>query len=131
MTANEGSPADWRRGSPTTHDAGGEGIEKILAAHSVSALTELSDERARWLDRLLDAEREAYGRGLAEGYKIGYEFGARLREGEWPEVVKPLEAPTIAELEQLRYGPGGRDHAGDPRPGDRVGLRVIQGGGAA
>jgi hypothetical protein len=64
--------------------------------------------------------REAYAAGLAEGYRTGYERGARLREAEWPAVVAPLAGPTRSELEGLRWGPGGREHFGDPRPGDRL-----------
>lgn len=63
--------------------------------------------------------REAYEAGLADGYRRGYELGARLREAEWPAVIAPLSAPSLAELDQLRWGPGGREHFGDPRPGDR------------
>ncbi|HWG01095.1 MAG TPA: hypothetical protein VG164_04510 [Trebonia sp.] len=96
-----------------------------------AALLELSDERDQWMKRLLDAERAAYGRGLAEGYKMGYEFGARIREGEWPAVIRPLQAPTINELEAKRWGPGGREHFADPRSADRPQLRLIRGGGAA
>lgn len=62
--------------------------------------------------------RETYAAGLAEGWRLGVEHGARIRQADWPEVVKPLTAPTVAELELLRWGPGGRGHFGDRRPGD-------------
>jgi hypothetical protein len=63
--------------------------------------------------------REAYEAGRAEGWRQGYERGARLREAEWPSIVAPLAAPSVAELDLLRWGPGGRERFGEPRPGDR------------
>ena len=63
--------------------------------------------------------REAYQAGLAEGWRQGYERGARLVEAEWPAVVAPLSGPSLAELERLRWGPGGRKRFGDPRLSDR------------
>lgn len=82
------------------------------------ALLAISDERDAWLRRLLDAERAAYEAGYADGYRDGYEHGARVLEADWPTVIRPLERPTLTELELLRWGPGGREHAGDPRPCD-------------
>jgi hypothetical protein len=64
--------------------------------------------------------REAYAAGRAEGWREGYERGARLRETEWPSVVAPLSGPILAELEHLRWGAAGREHFGDPRPTDRI-----------
>jgi hypothetical protein len=69
--------------------------------------------------------REAYDAGRADGWREGYERGARLLEAEWPQVVAPVIAnrPDHAELELRRWGPGGRAHFGDPRPGDRYPSR--------
>jgi hypothetical protein len=64
--------------------------------------------------------REAYQAGLADGYRQGYERGARLLEAEWPAIVAPLAGPSLAELDLLRWGPGGRERFADPRPGDRL-----------
>jgi len=63
--------------------------------------------------------REAYEAGRAEGWRQGYEHGARLLEAEWPAVVAPLAGPSFAELELLRWGSGGREHFGAPRASDR------------
>lgn len=63
--------------------------------------------------------REAYQAGQAEGWRLGYERGARLLEAEWPAVVAPLAGPSLAELERSRWGPGGRLRFGERRPGDR------------
>lgn len=65
--------------------------------------------------------REAYQAGRAEGWRAGYEHGARLLESEWPAVVAPLSGPSLAELELLRWGLGGREHFGDIRSTDRFG----------
>jgi hypothetical protein len=64
--------------------------------------------------------QEAYEAGLAEGWRAGYEYGARLLETGWPAVVAPLAQPSLAELELHRWGPGGRERFADPRPGDRL-----------
>jgi hypothetical protein len=63
---------------------------------------------------------EAWRDGWRRGYRHGYERGARLREAEWPAAVASVTAcgPSLAELERRRWGPGGREHYGDPRPGD-------------
>jgi hypothetical protein len=79
---------------------------------------ELSDERDRWLRRVLDAERAAYELGMAEGFRIGLERGARIAEAEWPAVIKPLFTETAAEMDLKRYPPAGREHFADPRDGD-------------
>lgn len=45
---------------------------------------------------------------------MAYHVGGRIMPAQ----------PT--ELEILRYGPGGRAHAGDPRPGDFPGLATMK-----
>jgi hypothetical protein len=84
----------------------------------------LSDERDWWLRRLLTAEQAAYRAGYAAEQRAGYERGARQLEAEWPAVIRALAGPSLAELELLRWGPGGRERFGDPRPGDRF-PRVV------
>lgn len=94
----------------------------VIPAASLADVLRISDERDQWLRRLLNAERAAYVLGRADGYRIGYERGARLMEASWPAVVARLSGPTFAELEVLRWGPKGRAHFGDPRPGDYRGA---------
>jgi hypothetical protein len=94
----------------------------LISAAAVADTLRLSDERDQWLRRLLDAERIAYLLGHADGYRDGYERGARLIEASWPSVVSRLSGSTLAELEVRRWGPGGRAHFGDPRPGDYRGA---------
>jgi hypothetical protein len=63
---------------------------------------------------------EAYRDGCRAGWKLGYEQGARLRAAEWSSVVAPLNGLDHTELELRRWGPGGREHFGDPQPADRI-----------
>ena len=68
--------------------------------------------------------RDAYERGRADGWAEGR--AALLGEQEAAErtlcqrLMPTLMAPDFAELERRRYGPGGRAHFGDPRPGDYI-----------
>jgi hypothetical protein len=70
----------------------------------------------------LQLARESFQAGLALG-------AARAREALLHEqaeaqrqaaaaIVSALMSPSHAELEQRRWGPGGRAHFADPRPGD-------------
>ena len=57
-----------------------------------------------------------------------YEAGRRDAEADmarcWAEVARPAAHGGVshAELEDRRWGPGGRAHFADPRPGDFPGL---------
>jgi hypothetical protein len=67
------------------------------------------------------AEREtAYRNQLARQM---YEAGRRDAEADmarrWAEAAQPVtRGVSHTELEQRRWGPGGRAHFTDPRPGD-------------
>ena len=54
--------------------------------------------------------------------RLMYEAGRREAEAEmaaqWSRVAEVVRGPDLAELEERRWGPGGRAHFGDPRPGD-------------
>lgn len=76
----------------------------------------VSGERDQWTGRLLDAERAAYRLGLAEGYRLGLEVAWGIRKAD--ALVLDPNTPALDELELRRWGPGGREHFGDPRPGD-------------
>ncbi|MGO9292506.1 MAG: hypothetical protein ACLP52_01250 [Streptosporangiaceae bacterium] len=77
-----------------------------------------------------ERERQAEQRGFRRGYRAGY----AACDDDWHEALAPARAlarrtarsPRHDELEVRRWGPGGREHAGDARPGDYAGL-----GGAA
>jgi hypothetical protein len=59
-----------------------------------------------------------------------YEAGRRDAEADmaqrWARAAAPVAhgGPDLAELEERRWGPGGRDHFGDPRPGDFPGREA-------
>ena len=61
-----------------------------------------------------------YERGLEAGYAQGAAEEARELAEAWHAVADPVArgGPSHAELEERRWGPGGREHFGDPRPGD-------------
>lgn len=91
---------------------------------AVRRLIALSDERDLWERRLLAAERAAYLRGYADGQadeqrRDSLAWAAR----PLPRVPDPA-APTLAKLLLRRWGPGGREHFADPRPGDYRGGPV-------
>ena len=57
-----------------------------------------------------------------------YEAGRRSAEAEmaaaWARVTAVVRGPDLAEIEERRWGPGGRAHFADPRPGDFPGRTV-------
>ena len=60
-----------------------------------------------------------------------YEAGRRDAEADmaarWAEITRPVVRGTShAELEERRWGPGGREHFADARPGDFPGRGVRQ-----
>jgi hypothetical protein len=76
----------------------------------VTALLALSDERDAWLRRVLAA--------WAEGYQ------AALSDAVVESLARIYPAPGhVPEIEKRRYPPDGREHFGDPRPGDFPGRR--------
>lgn len=93
-----------------------------------AAVLALTDPAAEWKYRRALC-REAYDRGHLAGYHQGYEQAVRDLERNWQVVAKKVKkgasGPTHAELETVRYGPGGREHFSDPRPGDFAGTGDI------
>lgn len=65
--------------------------------------------------------REAYERGHADGWREGYERAEADMAARWCKIAEPVARGGIthSELETRRWGPGGREHFADPRPGDR------------
>lgn len=78
----------------------------------------LSDERDLWHRYAMDLARWMYEIGYSEGRADE----ARKADQAWAAAPVPRfrNEPTLAELELLRWGPGGRERFGDPRPGDRM-----------
>jgi hypothetical protein len=58
-----------------------------------------------------------------EMYQAGYRQAEADMAARWDQIARPVvHGISHAELEERRWGPGGRAHFGDPRPGDFKGL---------
>lgn len=81
---------------------------------------------AQLADHIIERERIAWEQGYRTGYPAGHDVGYGKAHGEmeraWSAVAQYVRGyasvPAFAELEVRRWGPGGRAHASDPRPGD-------------
>lgn len=63
--------------------------------------------------------REMYAAGRADGYQAGYRQAEADMAARWNQAARTVTAgPSFAELEERRWGPGGRARFADPRPGD-------------
>lgn len=121
LTAHQPTPND-QHPTKVTDPLSSSTIAKLAAAlpsDVLAALVELLPDPSAEIELRRRLCREAARDAYQRGYYDGYERGARILEAEWPTVVKGLDGPTHEELETLRYGPGRREHFGDPRPGDR------------
>ncbi len=86
---------------------------------------------AALLDRI--AEQELHERRILGAYREGYAAGVASMAGEYDRgyhdgVIAHKRAQKClvhaGELEVARWGPGGREHFADPRPGDFPGGTV-------
>ena len=83
--------------------------EALEAAAAVEAETRYRSQLAR----------EAYEAGRADGYSAGYHQADADQAARWNQAARAaLDGPSHAELEQRRWGPGGREAFANPRPGD-------------
>jgi len=63
--------------------------------------------------------RELYEAGRADGYRAGYRQAGADQAARWRQITRAaLGGPAHAELEERRWGPGGRARFAEPRPGD-------------
>jgi hypothetical protein len=62
--------------------------------------------------------REMYQAGHGDGYQAGYRQAEADQAARWNQATRPAAGPSHAELEEQRWGLGGRAHFADPRPGD-------------
>jgi hypothetical protein len=76
---------------------------------------ELVEAEARYW---LQLAREMYQAGHADGYRAGYQQADADQAARWNQAARAVDGPDRAELEERRWGPGGRAHFADPRPGD-------------
>jgi len=80
----------------------------VTPAEAIEA-AELADAEIRYRNQLArEAAEAAYERGQADGYLQAIADVKAVQHG----------LVLDAQLEALRYGPGGRAHFADPRPGD-------------
>jgi len=88
--------------------------DAIEAAELVEAETAYRTQLAR--EMTAHAAAAEYERGLAEGYQLAIADFKAFQHAE----VRDLE------LETLRWGPEGRSHFADPRPGDYPGRLALE-----
>jgi hypothetical protein len=62
--------------------------------------------------------REMYQAGHGDGYQAGYRQAEADQAARWNQAARAALGPSYAELEERRWGPGGRARFADPRPGD-------------
>lgn len=103
---------------------------------TVAAVLELSDERDRWLNRILALEQAAYEReraGYTSGLSDGQDIGRHRLRDELAEDWRVMAAdvphgPTWAEVEERRWTVRGerrtRETFADPHPGDFPGRNT-------
>lgn len=104
-------------------------VQRALA-RAAAELIACSDRLDAALARKLAAELAGYQRGFADGREAGYRQGRQDEADQWFAALAPAReaaraiarGPDRAELELMRWGPGGRKHFGDPRPGDFPGI---------
>ena len=72
--------------------------------------------------------RQMYTLGHADGWREGYEAAGLDMARRWAEIARPASRgePSHAELERRRWGPGGRERFGAPRPGDFPGRKAAR-----
>jgi hypothetical protein len=70
----------------------------------------------------LSLAREMYQCGPHAGYAAGRRVAEADEAAAWRQLHNDMRglasSPSHAELEERRWGPGGREHFADPRPGD-------------
>jgi hypothetical protein len=76
---------------------------------------------------LVEAET-AYRRQVGrEMYQAGYAAAEADMAARWDRIARAtVPGPSHADLEEKRWGPGGRAHFADPRPGDYPGRLAPQ-----
>lgn len=93
-------------------------------AETSEMVLEVSDLRDLYQRVALDMAAEAFKAGRA--YERAEQDRERNREhrlrAAHPAVINL--SPTHRELEERRWGPGGREHFADPRPGDYPGRAL-------
>ena len=80
------------------------------------AAAELTEAETAYRNQLA---RQMYQAGQRAGFQAGYRQANADEAARWAEVARPVaHSISQAELEERRWGSGGRAHFADPRPGD-------------
>jgi hypothetical protein len=80
------------------------------------AAAELAEAETAYRHQLA---RQMYQAGQRAGFQAGYRQADVDQAAQWAQVARPVvHGISHAELEERRWGPGGRAHFADPRPGD-------------
>jgi hypothetical protein len=89
-------------------------------AAEVAAILTLSGERDQWIKVGLGRERAAYRQGFTAGTAVGYTWARTEMAQRWTRIARPVAygGPAFADLEERRWGAGGREAFGAPRAGD-------------
>jgi hypothetical protein len=76
----------------------------------------------------LAAAETTYRRQLGrEMYQAGYAAAEADMAARWDRIARSTApGPSHADLEEKRWGPGGRAHFADPRPGDYPGRMALE-----
>ena len=63
--------------------------------------------------------REMFQAGQRAGFDVGYRQASADMAARWAQIARPVvHGIGYAELEERRWGPGGRARFADQRPGD-------------
>lgn len=95
----------------------------MVSPGTVSRLLALSGERDQWQQFGLEWARWSYRSGYCDGRDDGYRAGFEEAVRGWKVTAGLITGEAHAELEARRWGPGGREHFGDLRPGDYPGRQ--------
>jgi hypothetical protein len=72
---------------------------------------------------LVEAETRYRLRLACEMFEAGRQAAEADMAQQWSRAAAAVCGPACAELEERRWGPGGRAHFADPRPGDFPGVK--------
>ena len=76
---------------------------------------------------LMEAEAAYRSQVGREMYAAGYAAAEADMDARWNRIARAAVCgPPHAELEVKRWGPGGREHFADPRPGDFPGRATAE-----
>jgi hypothetical protein len=96
----------------------------------ISDLVDALPEPLAEIELRLQLAREAYERGREDGWREGHEAAEHEMAERWDKIAGPIARidpeRTHGDLEVRRWGPDGREHFGDPRPGDRSPAQMIE-----